>query len=60
MAKKVCKHCKILVEEGKCPICGGNDITENWKGRIVILKPEESEIAKKLKIEKEGTYALKT
>ena len=30
------------------------------KGRVVILKPEESEIAKKVNITKPGTYAIKT
>lgn len=58
--KKVCKRCKIFVEEAACPICKGTEFTETWKGRIVIFNPQESEIAKKLKITKEGAYAIKT
>ena len=60
MVKKVCKKCKIFVEESQCPICGGTDFSDTWKGHIVIFKPEESEIAKNLNIKKEGTYAIKT
>jgi DNA-directed RNA polymerase subunit E" len=58
--KKVCKKCKIFVSEEKCPLCGNSDFTDTWKGKIIILKPEESEIAKKLGITKAGTYAIKT
>jgi len=58
--KKVCKKCKIFVKESTCPECGGNQFSENWKGRVVILKPEESVIAQKLSIKKPGIYAIKT
>ena len=58
--KKVCKNCKIFVDEQKCPICGNNQFLTNWKGRVIILDPEQSEIAKKLNIKRKGTYALKT
>lgn len=58
--KKVCKKCKIFVEQDKCPLCQGTNLTEAWKGKMIILKPEESEIAKKLNIKVKGTYAIKT
>ena len=60
MKGKVCKNCKIFVDGNKCPVCQGNQFIDSWKGRIVVLKPEDSEIAKKLKIKSKGTYALKT
>jgi len=59
-AKKVCKKCNSFVEGPQCPLCGGNQFTESWKGKIYILNPEESEIAKKVKISKKGIYAIKT
>lgn len=59
MAKKVCKKCKIFVDKDVCPICNGNQFTTTWNGRITILNPEKSEIAKKLEIKKEGEYAIK-
>ncbi len=57
--KKVCKKCKIFVEGDKCPICGGTDFTTSWQGRIIVIDPVRSEIAKKLGINTKGDYALK-
>ncbi len=56
--KKVCKKCKIFVKGNECPICHGTDFSTTWKGRIYVLDPEKSEIAKKLGIKKEGEYAI--
>ncbi len=59
--KKACKKCNTLVEkEDKCPKCGGTDFSENWKGRVIILNPEQSEVAQKLKVKEKGVYAIKT
>ncbi|MEK6835736.1 MAG: transcription elongation factor subunit Spt4 [Nanoarchaeota archaeon] len=60
MVKKVCKKCKIFVEKDTCPICNDKQFTTTWKGRIVILDVNKSEIAKKLEIKKDGEYAIKT
>ena len=57
--KKVCKKCKIFISQEKCPICGNADFSDSWKGRIIIIKPKESEIANKLGITKEGAFAIK-
>jgi len=59
--KKVCKKCSVFIEEGnQCPICQGTQLVESWKGRIIVLNCEESEIAKKLNIKQKGEYAIKT
>ena len=59
--KKACKKCNTLYEkESKCPRCGSADSTDSWKGRIVLLDPEKSEVAQKLKIKEKGAYAIKT
>jgi len=61
MAKeKACKNCKMIYEGDKCPNCGSQDTTDSFKGKVVIFNPEESEIAKKMKISKQGEYAIKT
>jgi len=60
MVKKVCRKCKIFVEKDVCPICGGKDFVNSWKGRIAILNLEKSEIAKRIGIKREGEYAIKT
>lgn len=59
MAKKVCKKCKIFVEGSVCPICKSNQFSESWKGKLIILDTEKSEIAKKLGIKTKGEYAIK-
>ena len=58
--KKACKICKRIYEGSKCPECGNQEYTEDFKGRVMIFNPEKSEIAKKLKISKPGPYAIKT
>ncbi|MEK6958360.1 MAG: transcription elongation factor subunit Spt4 [archaeon] len=58
---KACRSCRYVLEEGGdvCPICGSNSFTTFWRGYVVILKPEQSEIAKKMGITKPGRYALR-
>ena len=36
------------------------DAPQNYKGKVIVLNPEQSEIAKNLKIAEKGTYALRT
>jgi DNA-directed RNA polymerase subunit E" len=59
MMKKACKNCKMIYEGAKCPNCGSQEYTESSKGRVIILNPQESEIAKNLKISNKGSYAIK-
>ena len=59
MTKKVCKKCKLFVTGNKCPICQGNAFTENWKGKLIIIDTNKSEIAEKLGIKAKGEYAVK-
>ncbi len=61
MAKKAkaCKRCRFIHNEEKCPKCGSTSNTDSWKGKIDILKPESSEIAKNLKLAEKGVYAIK-
>lgn len=57
--KKVCKKCKLFVKGDVCPLCKGNQFSTNWKGKLIILDPNESIIAKKLGITAKGEYAIK-
>jgi len=59
MTKKVCKKCKMIYEGEKCPNCGSQEYNESFKGRVVILNPEQSEIAKNLGIKNKGSFAIK-
>jgi len=58
--RKVCKKCRVFIEGESCPICNGNQFVDSCKGRIYVNKPEESELGKKMGINKKGFYAIKT
>lgn len=57
---RACKICKSIHEEEKCPKCHSKEHTESFKGRIVVMNPEKSEIAQKLNIKEKGNFAIKT
>lgn len=59
MKGTACRECHRIVEGQVCPVCGNNTLTEDWTGYVVIIDPENSEIAKKMKVETPGKYALK-
>ena len=56
--KKVCKKCKRIYEDLEiCQECN-EKLSESFKGVIIVVDPENSEIAKKLGIKKPGKYAI--
>ncbi len=58
--QKACKNCNLIYEGDECPNCGSKETTDMFKGKIIVLNPEKSELSKKLKLHKKGTYAIKT
>jgi len=54
-----CRKCKCVTISKVCPACKSSDLTPDWEGIIVVANPEESRIAKTLKITVKGKYALK-
>ena len=58
--QKACKICNAIYEGAKCPKCESKESTESFKGRIMVLNPENSEIAQKLNIKSKGNFAIKT
>lgn len=61
MKSKACKLCRTIFDEGeKCPKCESKENTDSFKGRIVVLNPEKSEIAKNLGLTEKGNFAIKT
>jgi len=54
-----CRKCKCVTISKVCPACKSSDLTPDWEGIVVVAKPEESRIAKTLKITVKGKYALK-
>lgn len=57
---KACKICRTIYETGdKCPRCDSKEFTDGFKGRIVVVDPEKSEIAQKIGIKEKGNFAMK-
>ncbi len=60
MAKeKACRACRTIHEEEKCPKCSSRESTDSFKGRVVVINPEKSEIAQKLNLKEKGNFAIK-
>ena len=62
MAKKekACLSCRKIFEGDKCPNCGDSASSENSKGRVYIFNTEDSQVAKNMKINSKGEFAIKT
>ena len=61
MKQKACRICNTIYDEGeKCPKCGSRESTDSFKGRVVVMNPEKSEIAQRLNIKEKGNFAIKT
>ena len=58
--QKACKICNTIHEAEKCPKCDSKELVDNFKGRIVVVNPEKSEIASKLNLKNKGNFAIKT
>jgi DNA-directed RNA polymerase subunit E" len=58
--EKACRICNRIYEGESCPNCGSKEFTDSFKGKIIVLNPEKSEIAGKIKIKGKGTFAIKT
>jgi DNA-directed RNA polymerase subunit E" len=57
--EKACKGCRLIYEGDNCPACGKKEFSDTFKGKVEIVDPEKSEMAKQLKVNKKGTYAIK-
>ena len=57
--KKICRKCKLFIEGTNCPVCKSNQFADSFKGKLIIMDAEKSEIAEKLEIKVKGEYAIK-
>ncbi|MEW6592868.1 MAG: transcription elongation factor subunit Spt4 [Candidatus Hadarchaeota archaeon] len=57
--EKACENCGLITSKSTCPNCGKTALSDDWAGYVVVMDPENSEIAKRLNISKAGKYALK-
>jgi RNA polymerase subunit RPABC4/transcription elongation factor Spt4 len=59
MAHKAVKATKEIIESSEASKYKPGELSDNFKGRVLVLDHEKSEIAQKLKITKKGSYAVK-
>lgn len=59
MIEKACRNCNFITEGNTCSVCGGAQLSNDWSGYVVVIDPENSEIAKRLNITQPGKYALR-
>ncbi|OYT52314.1 transcription elongation factor Spt4 [Candidatus Bathyarchaeota archaeon ex4484_135] len=59
MVERACRDCKMITTKSRCPNCGSDRLSKDFTGMVIILDPENSEIAKIMGIKKPGAYALR-
>lgn len=59
MREKACANCHFITKENVCAKCKSTNLSEDYSGIVVMFDPENSSIAKAMKIKEKGRYALK-
>ena len=59
MSEKVCPTCRLITRENVCPKCKTSALSDDFSGLVIVFNPEDSAIAKAMKIKEKGRYALK-
>ena len=54
-----CRECRCVTTAKVCPACKSTDLSPDWSGIVLVVKPSESKIAQTLGISKDGKFALK-
>ncbi len=59
MSEKACANCHFITKENVCPKCRSTSFSEDWGGIVIVFDPDNSAVAKAMKIKDKGRYALK-
>jgi DNA-directed RNA polymerase subunit E" len=59
MSEKACVNCHFITKENVCPKCRSTSFSEDFGGVVIVFDPENSAVAKAMKIKDKGRYALK-
>ncbi len=59
MTEKACRECHIITTGSLCPRCKTATLSDDFSGLVIIIDPEESEIATAMGIKEKGRYALR-
>ncbi|UCB61160.1 MAG: DNA-directed RNA polymerase, subunit E'' [Candidatus Bathyarchaeota archaeon] len=59
MTEKACQECHRITTASLCPKCKTATLSDDFSGLVIIIDPDESEIAKVMAIKEKGRYALR-
>lgn len=59
MGDKACKNCRMISAGPVCPNCKSTNLSDDWTGVVIVINPDNSEIAKKMTIKTPGKYAIR-
>ncbi|MCW3980624.1 MAG: DNA-directed RNA polymerase subunit E'' [Candidatus Bathyarchaeota archaeon] len=57
--EKACTQCHLVTVGTLCPKCKTATLSDDYSGVVIIIDPEQSEIAKVMGIKQRGRYALR-
>ncbi|MCW3976730.1 hypothetical protein GWN65_03765 [Candidatus Bathyarchaeota archaeon] len=59
MNEKACPDCHVITAGSSCPNCKTSGLSDDFSGLVIVFDSEDSAIAKAMKIDKKGRYALR-
>lgn len=59
MTEKACRECHFVFYGSICPNCNSSNLSDDFSGVVLVIDPEGSAIAKIMKVERAGHYALR-
>ncbi len=59
MIEKACSTCHLIASGNICPRCKTTTLSDDFTGLVIVFNPKSSAIAKVMKIQRKGRYALK-
>jgi DNA-directed RNA polymerase subunit E" len=59
MTEKACRDCNSLTTGTMCTKCKTANLSDDFSGLAIIIDPQESEVARTMKIKEKGRYALR-
>jgi DNA-directed RNA polymerase subunit E" len=59
LGEKACKNCRMISAGPVCPNCKSTNLSDDWTGLVIVIDPNNSEIAKKMVIKIPGKYAIR-
>jgi len=59
VSEKACRECHLISYGSVCPSCKASSLSDDFSGLVIIFDPKGSAIARAMKVEKKGRYALR-